>query len=172
MRIGYYTRLNKINDVSRIAKSNFVITEWIVRGKVWEQKFLKNKENKKQRAKLQNYYKRKNMSVLEMVKTGMLNTKIYKPNEKDFYWLYVFEQEMEGVKLTVVLPYTVYKDIIGIDEKDLEQTEEHVDSISIEGKRVGFFDQRNKLEKFSFRFIMDNLEKSKNKLISKMEEVK
>lgn len=167
-RLGYYATINEIDRVSRIAKSNYVITEWIVRGKKWESKLKKRRKNRKQYFKLQSYYKKKHEAIEQMINTGMLSVKIYKPSEDSFYWLYVFEQEMNGLKLTVVAPYDEFKEIARIEERFLDETDIHEDSLTLNGKKIVFAKQ----EAFSFKFIMENLEKSRKKLISKMEENK
>lgn len=170
-RLSVQSRIRKIEENNgRIAKSNFVIADWIVKSTRFST-IIRNQGNKRSKT-LQNIYNAKHRAVREMLKTGMLTIEIYKPeNQRDneFQWLYVLSSKAEGVEFFLVVPYQVFRKEIGIDAEELNETTINRDMIFIDGQD---FTYRTIDKRFELKFILENIEKCRLKLIEKMEEVK
>lgn len=164
MNSSYCARLKKIDKVhGRIEKSYYVISEWILQTKRFEYAFKKTKNFKK----LNRLYKVRNNAIDELLRAGRFDIKVHKPTDNQFYWLYILTMELEGMRIVLTVPYNLYRKKIGKSHKSLEETVYNKDVIIIDGKKI-HKDTINK-RKFKLDFILENIEKSRLKLIDKME---
>lgn len=164
MNKNYFTRLREIEKVyGRIEKSYFVITNWILYTKRFEYYFKKEKKFKK----LNKIYKLRNKAIDELLRGERLDIKIHKPSDNQFYWLYVLTMELEGMRIVLTVPYNLYRKKIGKSHKSLEETDYNKDALIIDGKDIS--KKVINYRKFKLEFILENLEKSRVKLIDKME---
>ena len=144
----------------RITKSMFIISHWIMESKRFEymSRKLGNEDT------LNYILEHRNAAIEEMLKTNLFDIKINKPSENENSWLYVLHIEREGMKVNLTVPYPVYKEIIGINHFELEETECNRDSLHLNQTRC-YYGKR-----FKLGFIIENIEKSRKKLIEKMNE--
>ena len=76
----------------RITKSIFVISHWIMESKRFEYMSRKSKN-----IDTLNYIlKHREEAIEEMLKTNLLNIRIYKPNQNENSWIYMLYIEREG----------------------------------------------------------------------------
>ena len=97
-----------------------------------------------------------------MLKTNLFDIKINKPSENENSWLYVLHIEREGMKVNLTAPYLRHKDTVNINHCELEQVEYIKDSLYLNNIRC-YYGERIKLG-----FIIENIVKSRRKLIEKM----
>lgn len=170
-RLSVQGRIRRIEaNNGRIAKSNFIIADWVVKSTRFST-ILKNQGNKRSKV-LQSIYNAKHRVVREMLKTGLLTIEIYKPEDNrdnEFQWLYVLSSKAEGIEFFLVVPYQGFRKEIGIDLKELNETTINRDMIFIDG--IDFTYQTID-KRFALKFILENIEKCRLKLIEKMEEEK
>lgn len=145
----------------RITKSIFVITNWIMESKRFE--YISRKLGNKDTLKY--IWSHRNKAINEMLKTGLLEIKIHKPNDNRGLWLYVLHIEREGVEIDLCVPYPLYKNQILIHHSELELTECNRDRVISDGIECDYRKRR-----FKLNFIIENIDKCKNKLIEKMNE--
>ena len=145
----------------RITKSMFVIPHWIMESKRFEN--MSRKFNNKDTLKY--IWSHRNAAIDEMLKTGLFDIKIHKPSENRGLWLYILHIEREGMEVNLAIPYPTYKKTINIHHSELEETDINKDSLTLNGTRC-FYGKR-----FKLGFIIENIDKSRNKLIEKMNEV-
>lgn len=150
------------NKHGRITKSIFVISHWIMEIKRFENMSRKfgNKDT------LKYIWEHRNSAIDEMLKTDLFNIKIHKPSENRGLWLYILHIEREGMEVNLAIPYSRYKKIINIHHSELEETEHKEDELILNGVKC-FYGKR-----FKLGFIIENIDKSRNKLIEKMNELK
>lgn len=145
----------------RITKSIFVISHWIMESKrfEWMSKKFHNKDT------LNYIWKHRNAAIEEMLKTGLFNIKIHKSSKNRGLWLYVLHIEREGMEINLTVPYTRYKKIINIHHSELEETDWNEDTLYLNDIKC-FYGKR-----FKLGFIIENIDKSRDKLIEKMNEI-
>lgn len=145
----------------RITKSIFVISHWIMESKrfEWMSKKFHNKDT------LNYIWEHRNAAIEEMLKTGLFNIKIHKPSKNRGLWLYVLHIEREGMEINLTVPYTRYKKIINIHHSELEETDWNEDTLYLNDIKC-FYGKR-----FKLGFIIENIDKSRDKLIEKMNEI-
>ena len=99
-----------------------------------------------------------------MLKTDLFSIKIHKPNDNADLWLYVLHIEREGMEVNLTIPYHRYKKYINKDHSELEETDWNEDTLYLNNIKC-FYGKR-----FKLGFIIENIDKSRNKLIEKMNE--
>lgn len=157
-------------ECGRIEKSHFVIADWIVKcdRHVFNIKQGKKKNNNNRRkGALNSIYVTKNKAVNQLIRANMVDIKISKPKLCKFYWLYVLEFERKGLRMEIVIPYLAFRNKIEKDISELEETITTKDSIFLNGENIT---RKIRTSDFKLSFILENLEKSRLKLVEKMEE--
>ena len=143
----------------RITKSIFVISHWLMESKRFEH--ISKKYNNKNTLKY--IWQRRNAAIEEMLKTNLFNIEIYKNNTNDKkLWLYILSIEREGMEVNLVVPYLKYNQIINIEDSRLKEATHKRESLYLNGTRCIYG------KRFKLGFIIENIEKSRNKLIEKM----
>ena len=144
----------------RITKSIFVISHWIMESKRFEHMSRKSKNIDT----LSYVLKHRDAAIEEMLKTNLFNIRIYKPNENENSWIYMLHIEREGMEVNLTAPYLRHKDTVNIKHSELEKVGYIKDSLYL-GKIRCYYGER-----FKLGFIVENIEKSRKKLIEKMNE--
>ncbi|MCC0783563.1 hypothetical protein IR152_10815 [Clostridioides sp. ES-S-0108-01] len=158
------SRVQLLDEKSRIIKSNFIIALWVNHSMSQVRK-IQAKKGKNNFVSMN--YRIKDRAVEQMLKTNMLNIKIYKPICKNnFKWLYVLSMKEEGLKFELVVPYNNFKKIIEIPHEQLEETNIHKDNFYIDGYLLKDYNY----SWCSLKFSNENVEKSRLKLIEKLKE--
>ncbi|MGL5715213.1 MAG: hypothetical protein ACRCX2_19505 [Paraclostridium sp.] len=148
-----------------IVKSNFVNMYWIHQSTYFVHLHKEIFPNEEIVNKLYNI---KHKCVKQMLKSGVNQVKIYKPSKDVFKWLIVLENELEGYKYSVVAPYSLYRDIVDIvDINELEETTENKDRVILHDREF-YSGSYKKMEGIKLLKCMENMEKSRLKLIDKM----
>lgn len=142
----------------RIMKSMFVISHWIMESKRFEyiSKKYKNEDT------LKYIWKHRNDAIEEMLKADLFDIKIYKNSKDKNKWLYILNISKEGMKVNLAVPYLRYKKIINIDHKKLQEVDYYKDALYLNGIKCIYG------KRFRLNFIIENIKKSRNKLIEKM----
>lgn len=170
-RLSVQSRIKRIErNNGRIVKSNFIIADWIVKSTRFST-IIRNQGNKRSRV-LQSIYAAKHRVVKEMLKTGLLTIEIYKPEDdrnNEFQWLYVLSSKAEGIEFFLVVPYQGFRKEIKVDVEELNETTINRDMIFVDGID---FTYKTIDKRFALKFILENIEKCRLKLIEKMEEEK
>lgn len=162
---NYYKTIKQIEkECGRIEKSHFVIMDWILKSERHIYNLKKQGVNRKDIGRL---YSHKDRAVKTLLKAGMLDVKISKPKERAFTWLYVLGFERKGIKMEIVVPYLTFKKQVGKNAKELEEVTTNRDTLYMDGRDITL--EVIKEQKFKLKFILENLEKSRRKLIDKME---
>lgn len=143
-------RLSQIEEKhGRIAKSQFVIANWIIKAKWFELAAIRH-DNERM---FNTIYRRKQDALEQLFESNMCNIKKHGD-------ALVLELELEGMQLNLVAdglqPFLM---------EDPEETDINQDQILLDG--IEYKDKR----KFKLDFILDNIEKSRLKLIDKMKEI-
>ena len=142
----------------RITKSIFVISHWIMESKRFEYMSRKSKN-----IDTLNYIlKHREEAIEEMLKTNLFDIRIYKPNQNENSWIYILYTEREGMKVNLTAPYSRHKDAVNIGHCELEEVEYIKDSLYLNNTRC-YYGKR-----FKLGFIIENIVKSRRKLIEKM----
>ena len=144
-----------------ITKSIFVISHWLMESKRFE--WMSRKFNNK--GTLNYIWEHRNAAIEEMLKTDLFDIKIHKPNDNADLWLYVLHIEREGMEVNLTIPYPRYKKYINKDHSELEETDWNEDTLYLNNIKC-FYGKR-----FKLGFIIENIDKSRNKLIEKMNEI-
>lgn len=163
VRHNFDASVSRIEEgYGRVEKSIMVITDWIIRSN----KFANDLKKKKKYTQLDKIYHVKHQAVQELIKTNLMNVEVYTPVPNNFYWLYVLSLELDNVKVTICVPYNKFRKTVRRHYKYLEVTQVHSDSIIMDGIDITKDLMQNKQP---LSFVMENLEKSRLKLIEKME---
>lgn len=143
----------------RITKSIFVTSSWIFETKRFE--YISRKLDNKDTLKY--IWKHRNDAINEMLKTGLLEIKIHKPSEDKCLWLYVLSITREGVEINLTIPYLKFRKIIDIKHDEIEHTDCNRDMVIVDGAEATYRKRR-----FKLNFVIQNIDKCKDKLIDKM----
>lgn len=149
----------------RIVKSNYVLAYWIHQSTY----FIKTHKNKYTRKLVaRKIYKLKHRAIRDMVKTGENNLRIYKPSDKKSLWLVVLNRKLEGVEYNLVIPYEYIKNEVDIES--MEETDINRDCIFINDRefKTDVYNNSN----IDLKFCLQNMEKSRLKMLEKLEDVK
>ena len=76
--------------------------------------------------------------------------------------LYILSIEREGMEVNLAVPYLKYNQIINIEDSRLKEATHKRESLYLNGTRCIYG------KRFKLGFIIENIEKSRNKLIEKM----
>ena len=161
VRTDIQMKFQEIEDKhGRIMKSMFVISHWLLEASRFEHisKKLNNKDT------LNYIWEHRNFAIEEMLKTNLFDIKIHKPDEDRSLWLYVLHIKKEGMEVNLTVPYPRYKNIINIHHSELEETNCNKDKIYLGDIKCRYG------KRFKLGFIIENIDKSTNKLIEKIEE--
>lgn len=159
---GLQGRICKIEkECGRIDKSMFVVSKWIIDTR-YHIDLLRAKNNQKQLDKI---YKLKHKAIKTTLETGLWDIRINKPTENNYTWLYVLSYNQEGLTTNLIVPYNEFRKLIKRKHDKLELTDIKEDCFILDGKVINCCERNIKL-----RFALENLEKSRKKLISKMQE--
>lgn len=145
----------------KIVKSNFTIAYWIHQANYFIELYKTKYPNDEILNKI---YKQKNKCAAMMLKSGENNVKIYKRNNDKRSWLLVLSNDLEGVKYDIVVPYLYVKNQVDVDV--LEETDVNKDMIYIND--IEFKTSIYKRYNAKLNFCLDNMEKSRKKMIEKL----
>ncbi|MGL4801932.1 MAG: hypothetical protein ACRC18_06675 [Cetobacterium sp.] len=143
----------------KIIKSEFTLAFWIHQSNYFIYQAKKFGDNKS----LKKLYIEKNHCAAMMLESCS-NIKLYKPVNDTRRWLIVLQNELEGYKYNIVVPYLLVKDRVNVSE--LELTDNNKDEIYVDGVEFRLQGYANKGLKL--QFCLDNMKKSRLKMIEKI----